>query len=525
MPIDNLFIGGLAQELDRELLGARIDKIYMPRRDQVVLNLRTDNGNRKLIMSAGTYAAVWITGEKLDNPDTPPVFCMMLRKQLGSGRILSVTQPDRERIIVIKISSTDEMGDITEKSLICELMGRQKNIIVVNHKGIITACLRNIGLENGNRGVMPGLSYTLPEKSDTPFWLDATLDEYKAACEDIDSNDGEKELCSRFSGLTLALARQGLSADVPYEWFYNTANTPFKPYIVMSGDKMVDISAVMPFSDYVECPSFCAALDTFYGKRTWEDNLNAIKRETEKTLTNALKRTKKKIAEQKIEMQTAVDREKTKEKADLITANIGVIKQGEKLARVINYYHPDMPEITIELDPSLSPQKNAQKLYKKYARLKSAEHHLRQQIEKNENEQMYLESLVYSLKAALTVKEADDVKNEAREAGFIRKDNKKNKKQPPAAPRIFVTDGGFEVLCGRNNKENDELTHRIASKKDIWFHARGVAGSHVVLVTDGSTPGNRDIEQAADSPDRPRLFCMRLHNSSFAYFLTRRYKI
>ncbi len=498
MPIDNLFIGGLVQELDRELIGARIDKIYMPRRDQVVLNLRTDNGNKKLIMSAGTYAAVWITGEKLDNPDTPPVFCMMLRKQLGNGRILSVTQPDRERIIVIKISSTDEMGDITEKSLICELMGRQKNIIVVNHKGIITACLRNIGLENGNRGIMPGLAYSLPEKSDNPFWLDASLDEFKDACEDIDRNDGEKELCSRFSGLTLALARQGLSADVPHEWFYKTANTPFKPYIVISGDKMVDISAVMPFSDFVESPSFCAALDTFYGKRTWEDNLNAIKRETEKTLTNALKRTKKKIAEQKIEMQTAVDRERIKEKADLITANIGVIKQGEKLARVINYYHPDMPEITIELDPSLSPQKNAQKLYKKYARLKSAEHHLRQQIEKNENEQMYLESLVYSLKAALTVKEADDVKNEAKEAGFIRKDNKKNKKQPPAAPRRFVTDGGFEVLCGRNNKENDELTHRIASKKDIWFHARGVAGSHVVLITEGATPANRDIEQAAE---------------------------
>jgi len=498
MPIDNLFISGLAQQLDRELLGARIDKIYMPRRDQVVLNLRTDNGNKKLIMSAGTYAAVWLTGEKLDNPDTPPVFCMMLRKQLGNGRIISVTQPDRERIIVIKISSTDEMGDITEKKLICELMGRQKNIIVVNHKGIITACLRNIGLENGNRGIMPGLAYTLPEKSDKKFWLDATLDDFKTACDGIDPNDGEKELCNSFSGLTLALARQGLSADVPYEWFYNTANTPLKPYIVMSGDKMVDISAVMPFSDFIECESFSSALDTFYGKRTWEDNLNAIKRETEKSLTNALKRTKKKIAEQKIEMQTAVDREKIKEKADLITANIGVIEQGERLARVINYYHPDMPEITIELDPSLSPQKNAQKLYKKYARLKSAEHHLSQQIEKNESEQMYLESLVYSLKAASTVKEADEVKNEAREAGFIKKDLKKNKKQPPATPRRFVTDGGFEIICGRNNRENDEITHKTAGKKDIWFHARGVAGSHVVLITDGRQPADSDIEQAAE---------------------------
>ena len=497
MPIDNLFISGLAEELNTELAGARIDKIYMPRRDQLVLNLRTDKGNRKLIMSAGTYAAVWITAQKLDNPDTPPVFCMMLRKQLGSGRIISVTQPDRERIIVIKISSTDEMGDITEKSLVCELMGRQKNIIVVNHKGIITACLRNIGLEDGNRGVMPGLAYTLPEKSDKPFWLDVTKDDFKDACMDIGRADGEKELCSRFSGLTLALARQGLSADVPYEWFYETANTPVKPYIVMADGKMTDISAVRPFAEYTECLSFCEALDTFYGKKTWEDNLNAIKRETEKTLTNALKRTRKKIAEQKIEMQTAVDREKIKEKADLITANIGIIKQGEKLARVINYYDPDMPEITIELDPALAPQKNAQKLYKKYARLKSAEYHLRQQIEKNENEENYLESLIYSLKAAATVKDADDVKNEAREAGFIKKDSKKIKKPSAAAPRRFVTEGGFEVLCGKNNKENDELTHKLSSKKDIWFHARGVAGSHVVLVTDGRTPDNIDIEQAA----------------------------
>ena len=196
-------------------------------------------------------------------------------------------------------------------------------------------------------------------------------------------------------------------------------------------------------------------------------------------------------------MHEAQNREKIKEKADLITANIGTIGSGERIVRVINYFDPEMPEITLELDPSVSPQKNAQKLYKKYARLKSAEMHLREQIEKNENEEKYLESLSYSLKSACSAKEAEEVKTEAREAGFIKKDKKKIKKPSPAVPRRFITAGGFEILCGRNNKENDELTHKIASKKDIWFHSRGVAGSHVVLITEGGTPSDRDIEQAA----------------------------
>ena len=268
MPIDNLYISGLAHELNEELSGARIDKIYMPRRDQVVLNLRAENGAKKLVISIGTYAAVWLTDEKYDNPDTPPMFCMMLRKLLANGRVISVTQPDNERIICIKISSTNEMGDITEKSLICELMGRQKNIIIVNEKGIIAACLRNVGLENGNRGIMPGLLYSTPVKSNRPFWLDLSKQDFEKLCNVVVSDsEPEKALCSMVSGMTLSIARQGLGSDSPAEWFASISYDSIRPYIVYDGSNMIDISALKPISCCKEFDSFSKALDIFMVKK------------------------------------------------------------------------------------------------------------------------------------------------------------------------------------------------------------------------------------------------------------------
>lgn len=500
MPIDNLYINGLCAELDRELCGARIDKIYMPRRDQVVLSLRTEKGAQRLILSIGAYPAAWITQQKYENPDVPPMFCMLLRKQIGNGRIVSVTQPGRERIIIITLTSSDEMGDISEKKLICELMGKQKNIIVVNSKGTITACLRNIGIENSDRGILPGLAYSLPTVSEKPDWMSLSFEQIKALFDNASPVDGEKDICAQVSGLTLSVVRQAMSAPEPYKWLYTTAHSEIKPYVVYKikdeTREAVDISAVEPFDEFEVFDSFSGALDAFYGKKSTSDGIRSAKRETEKVLNNTRKRLENKLSGQRIELKTAQDREKIKQKADLITANIGTIKNGDKIVRVVNYYDPMMPEISIELDPMYSPQQNAQKLYKKYARLKSAESHLILQIEKGERELEYINSLLYSLASAEISTEINAVKDEAREAGFIKKDKKKIK-PAPSAPRRYVSDGGFTILCGRNNKENDELTHKIASKRDIWFHARGIAGSHVVLITDGAEPTENDIVQAA----------------------------
>ncbi len=500
MPIDNLYINGLCTELNKKLSGARIDKIYMPRRDQVVLNLRTEKGAKRLILSIGAYPAVWITEQKYENPDVPPMFCMLLRKQIGNGRIVSVMQPGRERIIIITLTATDEMGDISEKKLICELMGKQKNIIVVNSKGTITACLRNVGIENSDRGILPGLVYVLPNASDKPDWMTLSEKQIKDLFDNASATDVEKSICAQVSGLTLAVVRQAMSAAEPYKWLFNTAHSDIKPYLVYKtkdGSKeAVDISAVEPFDEYDVFDSFSEALDAFYGKKSTLDGIKSAKRETEKILNNARKRLENKLSGQRIELKTAQDRDKIKEKADLITANIGTIKNGERLVRVINYYDPLMPEISIDLDPMYSPQQNAQRLYKKYSRLKSAEAHLLLQIDKGERELEYINSLLYALTVAETSSEINTVKDETREAGLIKKDKKKIK-PAPSSPRRFITDGGFTVLCGRNNKENDELTHRIAAKRDIWFHARGIAGSHVVLITDGVEPADSDILQAA----------------------------
>ena len=500
MPVDSLFINGLTNELNNELSGARIDKIYMPRRDQVVLNLRTDKGQKKLMISVGAYPAVWITEEKYENPDVPPAFCMLLRKQIGNGRIVSVCQPERERLIIITLTASDEMGDVSEKKLICELVGKQKNIIVVNQNNIITACLRNVGIECSDRGVLPGLAYSLPKTSDKPYWMDLSEDKIKILFDNANIFDPEKDICSKVSGLTLSLVRQAYIAPKPYKWLFDVAKSEIKPYVVykvIDGEnKITDISAVKPISHYEVYDSFSSALDSFYGKKGTEDALKSAKRETDRVLNSAVKRLENKISGQIIELETAKNREDVKEKADIITANIGLIKNGEKLAKVINYYDPLMPEIIINLDPLITPQQNAQRLYKKYARLKSAEKHLTDQIEKGNKELEYLKSLLYSLSVAESSNEINAIKDECREAGLIKREKKKLK-IPSSSPRQFVSSGGFKILCGRNNRENDELTHKIASKKDIWFHARGVAGSHVILITEGALPGDDDIIQAA----------------------------
>lgn len=505
MALDSFVIGGLAEELHQRLENARVDKVTMPRRDRIILHLRTlKEGNVRLLLCAGNGARVHLTQEKFDNPETPPMLCMLLRKQMAGGRILSVTQPEHERMLDIRFSAVDELGVIAEKHLICEMMGRMTNLILVGPEGHIVACMHPVDPESSPRAVQPGLLYRLPPRQDKPSLWDASPDTIRQVCEDANGDAGR--LCDHLAGLSPMMAREmvhrgGDAAGICAQLLQLRETQPQPWHIRKENGKNDFASMEMTHVEgtWEKYSDFCSLLDDFYREQTRAQDLKNLSGAMERTMTTVKKRLERKLAGQKQELQTAEEREKLKRTADLITANLYAIKSGDKSVTLVDYFDPELPQVKVELDPMLSPQENAQKLFGKYTRLKRAEEALTRQIELGRQELEYVENVLYTLSAAGDAAQIKEIREELVQAGYVKPTEKGKRKPKPLAyaPREFTVEGGFTVLCGRNNRENDELTHRRAGKNDIWFHARNVPGSHAVLFTEGREPSDEALCQAA----------------------------
>ena len=505
MALDSFVIGGLAEELHQRLENARVDKVTMPRRDRIILHLRTlKEGNVRLLLCAGNGARVHLTQEKFDNPETPPMLCMLLRKQMAGGRILSVTQPEHERMLDIKFSAVDELGVIAEKHLICEMMGRMTNLILVGPEGHIVACMHPVDPESSPRAVQPGLLYRLPPRQDKPSLWDASPDTIRQVCEEANGDAGR--LCDHLAGLSPMMAREMVhrgddAAGICAQLLQLRETQPQPWHIHKENGKNDFASMEMTHVEgtWEKYSDFCSLLDDFYREQTRAQDLKNLSGAMERTMTTVKKRLERKLAGQKQELQTAEEREKLKRTADLITANLYAIKSGDKSVTLVDYFDPELPQVKVELDPMLSPQENAQKLFGKYTRLKRAEEALTRQIELGRQELEYVENVLYTLSAAGDASQIKEIREELVQAGYVKPAEKGKRKPKPLAyaPREFTVEGGFTVLCGRNNRENDELTHRRAGKNDIWFHARNVPGSHAVLFTEGREPSDEALRQAA----------------------------
>ena len=505
MALDSFVIGGLAKELNRRLENARVDKVTMPRRDRIILHLRTlKEGNVRLLLCAGNGARVHLTQEKFDNPETPPMLCMLLRKQMAGGRILSVTQPEHERMLDIRFSAVDELGVIAEKRLICEMMGRMTNLILVGPEGHIVACMHPVDYESSPRAVQPGLLYRLPPPQEKPSMWDAAPETIRQICEETEGDAGR--LCDHLAGLSPMMVREmvhrGGDAQGICAQLLQLRETEPQPWHVQKENGKNDFASMEMThveGKWEKYGDFCSLLDDFYREQTRAQDLKNLSGAMERTMTTVKKRLERKLAGQKQELQTAEEREKLKRTADLITANLYAIKSGDKSVTLTDYFDPELPQVKVELDPLLSPQENAQKLFGKYTRLKRAEEALIRQIELGRQELEYVENVLYTLSAAGDAAQIKEIREELIQAGYVKPTEKGKRKPKPLtyAPRQFTVEGGFTVLCGRNNRENDELTHRRAGKNDIWFHARNVPGSHAVLFTEGREPSDEALRQAA----------------------------
>ena len=520
MAFDPTFMSAVLEEVRQRCIGARVDKIHQPSRDTLILHLRCREGREKLLFAANpTAPRLHLTAASPENPAEPPMFCMLLRKHLQGAKLAEITQLPMERCAVFSFDCTDEMGFPVQKRLVAELMGRTCNLYLLSPEGRILDCLRRIGLdESARRSALPGLMYQSPEpvtKLD-PAVLDAV--DY----EDILRREGADELSQRLmdtlGGLSPLVCREAAlfaagSVDARVEMmeispvaeklhlFFREHILHPAPYYYSTADGMPKQFAFCPIRQYGECrqaEGFGQMLDSFYTLRDRKDAMRQKSQAVRKTVQNLCTRLKRKLAIQEKELEATYDRERLRQLGDIVTANIHRIVKGQTTVRCEDFYDENMTPIDIPISPILSPQQNAAKFYKDYARMKNAEKELTRQIELGETELSYLQSVLEELNRAQTEAELEEIRRELQDGGYIRPDpGKKKMKQGKVPPMRFESTDGYPIYVGRNNRQNEELTFKLARKDDIWCHASKVHGSHVIISCGGTTPPDDTVTQAA----------------------------
>ncbi len=517
MPIDYVFTGALCSELDRALKGARIDKVQQPSRDLLILSVYTSEGNKRLLLSAGVGTArLHFTQERYENPETPPMFCMLMRKHFGGGRIESVERSEGERIAEISVLTRDELGVESRRRIIIELLGRSSNIIAVDETGRITDCIRRADFgADAYRSLIPGMIYKLPKPQEKPDFWGIAPTERRAILKDIDEgSDLQKALMSRFSGLSPLIAgeisaragglRENLAA-ASEAMCESVAAGEFTPCLLAEGDKPLDFT-FMPIRQYgdrvalAEYATFSELLDIYYAQRERGELMRRLSGDLARSLRTLRERQARKLSRQRQELMQSVDREDVKRRAELISANIWRMQKGDSVLVCEDYFTEGSPQIEIKLDVRKSPQKNAASLFKEYKKAQAAETYLTELIAKGEGTLQYLESVSDLLERAEGTAEVEEIKRELSAAGFLKQKTKSKSKKPPksAGPLRFVSSTGFEILVGRTNAQNDELTLKTARRTDIWLHTKSVHGSHVIIRTDGKEVDADTIIEAAE---------------------------
>ncbi|MBQ9663200.1 MAG: NFACT family protein [Oscillospiraceae bacterium] len=437
MALDAALIAELAAELSRELTDGRIEKIQQPEKDLLLLTIRAEGENKKLLIrAAGPNARVHLTGRSFENPKEAPMFCMLLRKHMTGARVRAVEQPNGDRIIMFSLEGRNELGDSVSLRLVIELMGRAANVVLVDGEGRILDCLRRIPLsEHGSRALLPGLRYELPERPETFL---------------RERSEGNRK----------------------------------------------DGTAVP------DGPSVSSWLDERYGTMEQRELQRRRAQEIVRSVRRARDRQQRKLAAQTEELHRTEKLEETRQLAELLQANLYRVRRGDRVLECENYYEEGSPSVRIPLDPTKTPQQNLARSFREYRKLKGAKEHLNVLLADGEKQLDYLNSVLEELDRAETTRDLEEIRAELESTGWLRAQRQKQRKKQtlmkPSAPLAFTTPDGWEILVGRNNAQNDELTTRIARRTDYWFHVKNLHGSHVILRCEGETPSEEALRTAAE---------------------------
>ena len=444
MALDSATVAALAEELSQRLTDGRIEKIQQPEKDLILLTVRAEGENRKLLIrAAGPNARVHLTEQSFENPKEAPMFCMLLRKYLTGARLRGVEQPNGDRLIVFRLETRNELGDSAELSLITELMGGAANVILVGADGRILDCLRRIPLsEHGTRALLPGLRYELPPVPEGFAKKQAdTAAEAEPTETDTTARDSERRSVSEL-------------------------------------------------------------LDRRYGAMERQELQRRRAQELVKSVRRACDRQQRKLAAQSEELCRTEKLEDIRREAELLQANLYRVRRGDRVLECENYYEEDLPLVTIPLDAVKTPQENLNARFKEYRKLKGAKEHLTKLIADGEKQLEYLNSVLDELSRAGSTRELDEIRAELESTGWIRSQRRVNPKKRSAAktmaPLRFESPDGMEILVGRNNLQNDELTTREARRTDYWFHVQQLHGSHVILRCEGLEPSEEAVRAAAE---------------------------
>ena len=522
MPLDAICLQAVVEELRPQLLNLRIDKVQQPARDQVILLLR---GNRRLLLNAGANAPrIQLTETARDNPAEPPMFCMLLRKHLVGARVADITQPPLERLVRMELDITDDFGQPGKRTLVLEAMGRRSNLILLDGEGRVIDCMRRVDADmSAARQVLPGLYYEPPaavgrlpvtEETEAGFRekLSAGNPERQIDAFLLDHYFGisplmARELAFRTTGETdshlFGLDRAGEDRlwEELSEFISAVQENCFTPICLVKEGRPFEFSC-LPIRQYGSAAeqetyeSFSALLDAFYEARERQERVRQRGADLIRTATTARDRLRRKLAMQEKDYAATQDRDRLRVCGDLITSNLYRMERGQSKLVCENFYDENCAETTIQLDPLLTPQQNAAKYYKRYTKAKTAEKYLREQMEIARRDLEYLESVLEEIQHAEAEQDFIEIRNELRDAGFLRKQGKKEIKRA-AKPRGFRTTSGFRVLVGRNNRQNDQLTCKEADHRDLWFHTQKIHGSHVILCTEGREVDDDTIVEVA----------------------------
>lgn len=525
MALDGIYLRHIKNEIEKESLGARVNQVYQPNRDELVLALRTFSGSKKLLLSARANSPrVNFCENTPENPAQPPMFCMLMRKRIGGGKLTGVRQLECDRVLFLDFECVNELGDIVGLTIVCEIMGMYSNIILVNRDtGVIVDALKRVDLTvSSRRFVLPNIKYELPDSQDKLNILECEPEDIALRIRNMPSEMPlNKALLSAVQGVSPIICREleyrvcegatncleGILYDRLLSELKSLKNTVEnclgEPYIVYREDeKPMDISfiEIKQYGGFLRAEKhsgFNSAVDFFYDERDARDRMRVKTQSLNKLLVNLRDRTARKLQKQQTELSRCADREQLRIRGDLLQANLYRIERGAEYADVENYYDPEGKTLRIKLNPAISPAANAQRYYKDYQKEKNAEIFLTEQIEKGAAELEYIESVIDEVGRAQNERELAQIREELEQQGYLRKQNNKRQKQAALPFLEFESSDGFKILVGRNNLQNDMLTLKTAAKTDMWLHTKDIHGSHVIIRADGKEITDSAIVEAA----------------------------
>ena len=525
MALDGATLSLMRRELAERLVGAKVDKVQQPTREELVLIMRSREGTFRLLISArAACPRINITSQTIENPAQPPMFCMLMRKKLCGARLEAVRQQGMDRVLMLDFEAINELGDRCLLTIIVEIMGRCSNAILVDGDGKIIDALKRVdGAMSTMRMILPGLKYSQPPQQDKLNILESSTEDICRRITDCAGLPLSKACLNSVQGISPIVARElahrvSPACDAVVDELTDTLRRSLEyhidalrqtlvdggtPTLVSEGDRAIDLTFTAPTQygervQLTECGSYSELLDKFCGSKDHAERMKVKEQDLLRLLANAADRTARKLTAQRKELEEAAKRDQLRLYGDLINANIYRLTKGDSFCELENYFDPECATVRILLDPTLTPAQNAQAYYKEYRKAQTAESHLVPLIEQGEHELLYIDSVFDALSRAGTAAEVAEIRTELTEGGYIKKQTGGKNRQPALAqPMAFVSDDGFDISVGRNNRQNDRLTLKDAANSDTWLHAAKIPGSHVVIHAHGQPIPDSTMEQAA----------------------------